>query len=141
MNEFEFSASAAAPSPADALAVSAIPVDTPFAPEPSVAPNTPANTQCSAPCDVSVYIDSSSSSSGGDGLAVFDLVLNVSWTENNSYKSAKVIKTVAFDKNQLMIDALASKVTVVEGKPEKSNATLLKMRELAGIPGKGTFVN
>jgi hypothetical protein len=94
---------------------------------------------------VNVYIDSASSSSDGDGLAVFDLVLNISWTENDIYKSAKVIKTVAFNKNTLMSDALAGKVTVVEGKQEKAaekpNATLIKMRELAGIPGKGTYVN
>ena len=145
MNEYDFTAAAPAPSPAAPLAVSAIPADTAFAPEPAVEPSTPANVPCSAPCDVYVYIDSTSSSSGGDGLAVFDLVLNISWTENDIYKSAKVVKTVAFDKNTLMSDALAGKVTVVEGKQEKAaekpNATLIKMRELAGIPGKGTYVN
>ena len=141
MNEYEFTAAAPVPSPAAPLAVSAIPAETAFTPEPAVEPNTPANAGCPAQCDVSVYIDSTSSSSGGDTLAVFDLVLNVSWTENNQYKSAKVIKTVAFDKNQILTDALASKVTVVEGKKENSNAALIKMRELAGIPGKGTYVN
>ena len=139
MNEFEFTAPAA--NPAATLAIAPVPSDVPFTPEPAVDLSQQTAPQCCAPCDVSVYIESTSqSSSGENGLAVFDLVLNVSWTEDNTYKSAKVIKTVAFDKNTVMNEALASKVTVIEGKQEKSNATLIKMRELAGIPGKGTFV-
>ena len=138
MNEFDFTAAAPAPSPAAPLSVASIPADMNIS---AVEPSTPANVPCTAPCDVNIYIESTSQSSGGDGMAVFDLVLSVSWTEADSYKSAKVIKTVAFDKNSVMAEALAGKVTVVESKQEKTNATLTKMRELAGIPGKGTFVN
>ncbi len=146
MNEYDFTATAQAPSIAAPLAVAAIPSDVALTPEPAV-PTAPTqdNVPCQTSCDVNVYIDSNSSSNNGSGsLAVFDLVLNVNWTENGEYKSAKVIKTVAFDKNQLLSDALSSKVTVVESKhvskQERTNDTLIKMRELAGIPGKGTFV-
>lgn len=141
MNEFEFTAPAT--SPAAPLATASIPPETPFAPEPAL-PVAQAPATEPEPClDVSVYPESITHGGDNDqGQAIFDIVLTVSWTANNNYQTAKVVKSIALDKQAILQQVLnGTPVTVVESKKEKSNDTLIRMRELAGIPGKGTFVN
>jgi hypothetical protein len=115
---------------------------TSFAPEvPVVAPQ-----QMPAFENINVYAESISPSSSNDpSQSVFDIVLSVNWTcpATGEYKTAKMLKTVSFCKQSLADQTSSQPVTFVESKKEekKDNSKLLKgLRELAGVPGKGTFV-
>jgi len=125
----------------DTPVVSTVP-NTEYSPEvPVVAPQQEPSFQ-----DVSVYAESISASSSNDpSQAVFDIVLNVSWTcpASGEYKNAKVLKSISFCKASLADQTSGQQVTFVESKqPEvkKDNTKLLNtMRELAGVPGNRTF--
>ena len=80
----------------------------------------------------------------GSSLAKFDVVLMVSCSDASGKSvSKKIVKTIAFDKIKLSneIESMTG-VTIVEtaNKQEKSKKLLNSFREMAGIPGKGTFV-
>lgn len=111
---------------------------------PPVAPPVAQNKGCT---NVSLYAESINfSGENTEGHTVFDIVLNISWNcDAGNYQTAKIIKTVAFDKQSLLQQALAgTDITLVENKKlnnaEEANKMMNKMRELAGISGKRTFV-
>lgn len=142
--QFSFTSSTGAEvMPTDAVAALPAPTDVPstaFAPEtPVVAPQQVPNTS-----NISLFADSISLSNGDcDGKAIFDIVLTVSWADGENYQTAKIVKSVSFDKLSILEHVnCATPVTVVEQvQQKKDNSKLLRtMRELAGVAGKDTFV-
>lgn len=112
--------------------------------EPAVTPPAVQNNGCT---NVSLYAESINfSGENTEGQTIFDIILNISWNcAAGNYQTAKVIKTVAFDKQRLLQQALTgTDITLVENKnpnnAEEANKMMNKMRELAGISGKRTFV-
>ena len=130
---------------AEPAAVSLPPVDT-TVPNTEFSPETPVVAPQQEPSyqDVHMYAESITSSSCDDqNNNAFDIVLNVSWTcpMTGTYNSAKVVKTVAFAKSKIMEQVAAQPIAVVESVKAKPKTDVAKlMRELAGIPGKNTFV-
>lgn len=126
----------------DQTADSAINISPTTQPEPTI------QTVAPSTANVNIYAESISLSNNEcNGSAIFDIVLNVSWYNENNYLTAKVVKTISFDKAKLVEQATCgTQVTVVEQKlnEEKVNAErkrkLKQMCELAGIATSGTFV-
>lgn len=124
------------------LPVSDVP-STAFQPEvPVVAPQQEPDT-----ANVNVWADSINLSNGEcNGSAIFDVVLTVSWNHNDTYQSAKIVKSIAFDKLSLLaLATTGTNATVVEDKESKAKAEkqkkfLTTIRELSGVAGKDTFV-
>lgn len=120
------------------------------APTTDYQPETPVTVPPTFPemSDFYVSADSISSASSNDiNSAMFDIVVNASWTcpTTGQFKTAKIVKTISLDKKTLFTQMLAQPVSIVETKApveeKKDNSKLLKkMRELAGIPGRGNFV-
>ena len=107
-------------------------------------PNEPINTpQVEAP-SVYVYPTGVSVIDSGDGDIIrFEVIFNVSTYNSPRSTTSTVKKVFEVSKQKLagdMASELASaKVNVVENKTEDKKLNN-RMRELAGIPGKGTYV-
>ena len=130
--------------PVDIAPVATAPVS-PEVPTTNFQPEVPVTVAPQVPQyeSINVFAESiSSSSSNSPNQAVFDIVLSVSWTcpATGDYKTAKILKTIGFDKESLFSQTGAQQVTTVESVQTKPNKTLKTLRELAGIPGKGNFV-
>lgn len=143
--EYNFSADAACAEP---VAVPA--VEVPAVPNTIAQPEVPVTAPQEQKQDTSginIYADGISLSVGeSNGQAIFDIVLNISWESEGNYQTAKVIKSVSFDKAKILSQVLSgTPVTVVEDKKAKDKEQakqkmLNSMRELAGVAGNKTFV-
>ena len=130
--------------PVDIAPVPTVPVS-PEVPTTDFQPEVPVTVAPQVPQyeNINVFAESiSSSSSNSPNQAVFDIVLSVSWNcpTTGDYKTAKILKTIGFDKESLFAQTGSQPVTAVESVQTKPNKTLKTLRELAGIPGKGNFV-
>jgi hypothetical protein len=144
-SQFDFQAVVAAkPTTAQGIEVPPMPgvPSTAFAPEvPVVAPQ---EQYCGE--NINVFAESiSSSSSDSQDQAVFDIVLSVTWTcpQSGEYKTSKIVKSISFNKTNLLGLTSNQPVAVVEdiqAKHEKMSKAIKNLRELAGVPGFGNFV-
>lgn len=120
--------------------------DTAVTPVPTELPMAPVKQQTVMPSNVYVYptginvIDT-----GGEGdILKFEVIFNVSTFNTDNNTTSSVRKVFEISKQSLgaeMAAELASeKIIKVEQKITEGKKTNNRIRELAGIPGKGTFV-